>query len=271
MRPKHICCANLIVILFACIILMRADIVKADVYMDFSESLLSTASLLNANTSDSQDRHIILNGVPLTTRIYKVNIKHNRAIENVTNYFHKPKHYEKVTQDEISQILSEPTVVVTKEWSALYNINLDDAHARSDVNFITFAKKISHNESQIFELKFDNAEDMKDLLFKMQGDVTCNEVFSIQRIPNSRRKFCLTELTESKILFQIVIYEGKGNPVNRANHYQIELLNQDYRLDMIDTQSHDRAIIFASNEISRTTIFTYKMSNKVLDVVQFQF
>lgn len=265
----------------ACVLLVvvcsAINNVKADIYMDFTDTLLSTSELLGANSKQSRQRYIILNGVPITTSIYKVNFKHNRAIEKISNTLDINNIKTEHNSNKNQPFSLEPTVIVTKDWSAIYSVKLENDELvaldkkRVGENYVTLAKKLSSNQSMMVELVFENANDMKNLLFSREEDVKCDEILNMQRYPNSRRKFCLTEITRDKIVSQIVIFEGYGDPVTRVTHYQNELSDLDYQLDAVDKESSDKAILFASNDLSNTTIFTYKSNNKVLDVIQVDF
>lgn len=267
---------KLVIIGLVAVIFSLIESVDADIYIDFSDTLISTSELLGANGDRSKERYIILNGVPITTKIYNINLKHNHAIEKLSNEANKVD-YKAGMDDNNSMLLGlEPTVVVTKNWSAIYKINLEqfssDKLRKNTVgNYITLAKKISLNQSMIIELVFEDANDMKKLLFDVEEEVKCEEVLNIQRFPASRRKFCLTEVTSEKISSQIIIFEGGGNPGVRINHYNNELAELGYRTDVIDRNSSDKSILFASNNFSNTTIFTYKSNNKVLDIIQSHF
>lgn len=254
----------------SCLIFNSAS---ADVYMDFTNTLLSTAELLGADESQSSERFIILNGVPITTKIYQVNLNHQVAIEKLSNELLK-KHNNNLEQKES---IVPPAAMATEDWSAVYNLSLNQLEREVseneylNSNYITLAKEIAVNKSLIVDLKFENVSDMKNILFTMHEDVGCNEKLTIKRYPASRRKFCLTELTSEKVISQVVIFEGLGDPVKRITHYQNELANLDYRFDVVDKQASNKSILFAASEFSNTTIFTYKSNNKVLDVIQSQF
>ena len=250
--------------------------VYADVYLDFTNTLLSTADILNAQENQARERYIVLNGVPITTHIYHVNLNHKVAIEKVSSEILK-NHNKKVQNS--SNRITPPVAIQNENWSIVYNISLNDTgiedsninSIKQKNNYITLAKKVVDNKSMMFDLTFRNVKDMKDLLFSMQEDVGCNEKLAINRYPYSRRKFCLTELTNERVVSQIVIFEGIGNPASRLSHYENELKLLNYDLDLVDKQSSRNSILFASSKLSNTTVFTYKSNNKTLDVIQSQF
>ena len=256
---------------------------NAEVYMNLGNSLFTTAQILGANKDQSRDRYIILNGTPITTNSFKIKVEHEDAIYEIYKNKVNVSELDEVNESKLPGIGSEPIVVVNDEWSAIFNINSDGLSDNQESmnlqlipnvnseNYIILVRNSANNNSIVHELKFNQAKDMRDLLFKQDDDVLCNEKLNIHRYPSSRRKFCMTELTNEKIISQVIIYEGFGDPVTRISHYQDELVNLEYKLDSVDKSSSDQAILFASNKYSNITVFTYRSENKILDVIQSHF
>ncbi len=253
---------------------LLANNANADVYMDFTNTLLSTSELLGADQNQSRERYIVLNGTPITTRIYQVNLNHQDAIKKLSIELLK-NHNKNILEEKYTS--STPAATVTEDWSVIYGIDLSQLgkvvteKELLNNNYIMLAKKISSNKSMVFDLQFKSVKDMKNLLFTIHEDVGCDEKLAIARYPASRRKFCLTELTSEKVISQVVIYEGLGNPATRISHYQNQLADLNYQFDVVDKQSSNKSILFAANKYSSITVFTYKSKNKVLDVIQSQF
>ena len=271
-------------ILYICLLSLFFSSATADVYMDIGGAISSTSEIFNANGKIDQERYLILNGVPISSVASSTNMTPLDAINEV--YKAKLQEYNSlrsVANKPISENESEPIVVVNEEWSAIFKINSKEMINSSNLdqveydgnshnqNYIVFAKKSVNNKSIVHELKFNNAMDVFRMFLADDKDVECNVTVDINRYPASRRKFCMTEITNEKIISQIVIYEGYGNPSVRISHYKDELKSQNYNLESIINSSHDRSILFAKSNDSNITVFTYKSQDKVLDILQSQF
>ena len=271
-------------IVYAFLFCLAFENVAADVYMDIGSSLNSTVELFGANGNTGQERYIILNGVPITFTKSNTNLSHLEAIDEVYKFkMQEHTSVQTVADSKKWGDESEPIVIINDEWSAIFKINskeMFDSNSKVQFeatnntlnqNYIIFARNSINNKSIVHELKFNQAMDIFKMFLSENEDVDCDVKTTVDRYPSSRRTFCITELTNEKIISQVVIYEGYGIPSVRISHYQKELESQNYHLEAVNTSSHDRSILFAKNDITNITVFTYKSQNKVLDILQSQY
>ncbi|MDH3609710.1 MAG: hypothetical protein OEQ24_10780 [Gammaproteobacteria bacterium] len=278
--------AHSISLLFFCALnaLNASNAVHADVYMDMGDSLFSATQLFQSNGNENRERYIVMNGTPITTRVSKINKSPLDVIDEI--YKIKIQEYHSIhalNTNSRQQSTIPPFVLINEDWSAIFKIdtnqimkenenNIENSDNVNGIdNYIVLARKNAGDHSYVYELKFDHALDIFNVLLEQEGDVECSNDEIINRYPTSRRKFCLTELTSEKVISNIIIYEGNGDPAMRMVHYKEELDRLNYQLEALNNISTDRSILFAKNGNKNLTIFTYRSEEKVLDILQSQY
>ncbi len=262
------------------ILLILSVEIQADIYMDLDTRFQSIAQLLG--NSDVSERYLVMNGVPVRTKIYLSRLVPDEIIDTV----YKRKYQDIVSGRDLANDLSEPIIISNQNIATILSINLNELlnndgeqnrhltaiDTSHEENYVVMASKINDNNSRVFELKFNSIFDIAKLLLDNGSDVECNEKLNLERYPSSRRIFCLTEITSDQTKSQTIIYEGQGNKHSRLAHYQNELDSMNYNIDAAGNGSdNDASIFFASNKYSQVTVFTYLSKNKTLDIIQSKF